>query len=89
MRKDMDKVIVERPRIGHSDGKPASRHARRNARQQLHIGDVKAGVYLLRQQIVRDGSPVDATRFDDARITEIKLDGKGGFLHMASRYDGD
>ncbi|MCB0877635.1 MAG: hypothetical protein KDC46_01455 [Thermoleophilia bacterium] len=60
-----------------------------HASQQLHIGDVKAGVYLLRQQIVRDGSPVDATRFDDARITEIKLDGKGGFLHMASRYDGD
>jgi hypothetical protein len=60
-----------------------------HASQALRVDDVVAGTYVLRQQIVRAGDPVDASAFDDARVTEIQLDGNGNFLHTSSRYDGD
>ena len=57
--------------------------------QLLRIDDVRAGTYLLRQQLVRADGSTDSNRFDDARVTELQLDGTGGILHTTSRYDGD
>jgi len=42
MREDMDKVICERPRAGHKDGKRSSRHVRRTFKHELSIADKDA-----------------------------------------------
>lgn len=54
--------------------------------QAIRIRDARAGRYQLRQEIVRAG--LDASSFDDARVTELFLDGRGGILNTSSRYDG-
>lgn len=59
-----------------------------HATQAITISDAKAGLYVLRQQIVRADGSTDTLRFDDARLTEFLLDGNGGILHTSSRYAG-
>lgn len=54
--------------------------------QAIVIRDARAGHYTLRQELVRDDHRTDAARADDIRLTEFRLDGRGGILHLGSRY---
>jgi hypothetical protein len=54
--------------------------------QSIAIKDATAGIYVLRQQIVRADGSTDPIHFDDTRLTEFILDGAGGILHTSSRY---
>jgi hypothetical protein len=57
-----------------------------HASQAITIADARAGHYTLRQQVVRADGSTDASTFDDARLTEFRLDGTGSILHLGSRY---
>lgn len=56
--------------------------------QVISITDARAGRYVLRQQIVRADGSRDPLTFDDIRLTEFMLDGRGGILQTSSRYAG-
>lgn len=57
--------------------------------QAITINDARAGLYVLRQEIVRPDGTRDPMAFDDTRLTEFLLDGSGGILHTSSRYAND
>ena len=56
--------------------------------QAIEIKDAAAGTYLLTQRIVHADGSSDASSYNDARMTELILDGDGGMLHASSRYGG-
>jgi hypothetical protein len=58
------------------------------ATQAIHITDASAGTYVLTQRIVHGDGTTEASSFNDARLTELILDGEGGMLHASSRYGG-
>jgi hypothetical protein len=59
-----------------------------HAGQAIELHGVTKGTYALRQQIVHADGSTDASTNDDARLTSLFLDGKGGMLHASSRYAG-
>ncbi|MCW2926598.1 MAG: hypothetical protein JWM86_566 [Thermoleophilia bacterium] len=79
---------VDLANVHRLEGRSAAIVGAGHASQALEMRDATAGLYVLRQQIVRADGARDGSPADDARLTEFLLDGTGGILHTSSRYAG-